>query len=82
LREEIGQAKVNGPTGFLLGAWRTKAAISNGGFTLTKDQEKDYDSMVDGGWTGSREQYHAKWKARAEKFKAAGKPAPKTFRAI
>ena len=60
----------------------TKPHKASEAVKLTPEQEHDYLNMVEGGWTGSREQYHAKWKARAAKAKEAGRSIPKTYRQL
>ena len=64
------------------GGSTTKPAKSSNGFKLTPEQETDYQDMVEHGSSLSREQYHAKWKARVAKAKAANRTLPKTFRSF
>ena len=47
---------------------------------LSKDQEVDYQGIVNDGVNLTRAEYYAKWKARADQAKAKGRPMPKTYR--
>lgn len=60
----------------------SKPAKGAGSFKLTPEQETDYQDLIANGWPGTREQYHAKWKSRAEKAKAANRSIPKTYRSF
>src|SRR3990167_2241676 len=52
------------------------------GVKLTPVQESDYQAMLEEGVTLSRERYAARYKARADKFRAEKKSAPKTLRSF
>jgi len=61
---------------------RGAPAKKSAGVTLTAEQESDFQALLSEGMDLTREQYAAKYKARAEKAKAAGRPIPKTFRSF
>jgi len=56
------------------------AAPKPAGIRLTKEQEQDYQEMVENGWTGDRKDYYAKYKSRVDRAKAQGHSVPKTYR--
>lgn len=50
------------------------------GIRLTKDQEADYQGMVENGISLTRTEYYAKWMSRVYQAKSAGRKTPATYR--
>ena len=50
------------------------------GVRLTKEQETDFQAILQDGIDITRAEYYAKWKARADQAKAGGRKIPATYR--
>src|SRR3990167_5678914 len=50
------------------------------GIRLTKEQETDFQAILNDGVNLTRAEYYAKWKSRADQAKAGGRKIPATYR--